>query len=88
MIEQKRLQQAYANIFDDSEDARIVMADLLSFGQVFDQIHAPGDSHHTAHLDGRRRTVLRILSLSGRRDDIVDLVAFHPTEQPEEAEHD
>lgn len=86
MFTKERLEQAYAAVFDDSENARIVMADLLKFGHVFDQLHTPGDPNHTAHLDGRRRVVLRVLSLSGRRDDIVDLVAYHPAEQPREAE--
>lgn len=58
-----RLRHAYRTVFA-SDDGKLVLQDLAKFAGLRQELAVPGDTHATYHSLGKRRVLLRILSMS------------------------
>ncbi len=59
-LRRQRIGAAYRQVFGTPE-GKVVLRDLLGTAGVLAVSHEPGDSHHTAFVDGRRSMGLEIM---------------------------
>lgn len=67
----KTRRQAYKKIFE-SEEGRVVLADLYKFCGVENPTYVEGDSHGTAYREGMRRVALRIKGILKQDDEQIE----------------
>lgn len=59
LLDKIAVRSAYQRLFD-SEEGKLVLADMLRNGYVFTTTYVPGRPDETAHREGMRRFVLSV----------------------------